>query len=51
MFFLEAHVQVQALDSSLYFKQPLRADDLEQTNCLKTSSQRAAIAANRKKGT
>lgn len=31
MLFLEAHVQVQALDKSLHWKQPLRAEGLEQT--------------------
>lgn len=31
MLFLEARVQVQALDKSLHLKQPLRAEGLEQT--------------------
>lgn len=31
MFVLEAHVQVQAMDSSLYLKQHLRPEDSEQT--------------------
>lgn len=36
MLFLEAHVQVQALDKSLHLKQPLKAEVWSRQNFLET---------------